>query len=334
MVYDDDFLRQINENADLCAYASETLDLKKRGDDYFTNCPMHVDITPSLSFSPSKNMYYCFSCGRAGGMIGYLMDFEGMTFDKAVNKAALLADMDINKMCHSETMSFLKRYRTINNRKKRPYCHEILPVSTLNKYDKGQVKEWLEEGIKQEVMDLFGIRIDDMGNRIVYPVYDMQHNLINIKGRTRYSNYKALKIAKYMNYYPVGVMDYFQSLETTYQYIKENNEVIIFESIKSTMKAFGWGYKNCVSAEKHSLTQEQVELLIKMRVNVVFAYDSDVSYFKGETKDDIDKLRRVTNVYIIEDKHKLLGGKDAKNAPVDCGLDIWEQLYFNKRKVV
>ena len=183
-------------------------------------------------------------------------------------------------------------------------------------------------------MDLFDIRIDNYSNRIVYPVYDIDGNLINIKGRTRYENYKKLKLPKYMNYYTVGVMDYFQGLEKTLKYIKEQNEIIIFESIKSVMKAYGWGYKNCVSAEKHTLTPEQISLLVKLKVNVVFAYDSDVSYNDGEVKENIDMLRKVTNVYVISDKDLLLGGSTTKNAPVDCGQDIWEELYFSKRKVV
>lgn len=334
MNYDDEMLRQINEEADLYAYVSQSLELEKRGEDYFTNCPLHVDVTPSLSFTPAKNSYYCFSCGKAGGMIGYLIDFEGMSFEDAVEKAASLANVDLSKMCQSKTMTFLKRYRMMQSQKKEVYQHEILPATTMKKYKKCKVQEWLDEGIEQEVMDLFGVRIDDIGNRIVYPVYDIEGNLINVKGRTRYENYKAMKIAKYINYYPVGVMDYFQGLETTLPYIQEENEVIIFESVKSVMKAYGWGYKNCVSAEKHTLTPEQIDLLIKLRVNVVLAYDSDVNYFKDEVREDIDKLRRVTNVYIIEDKQKLLGGAKTKNAPVDCGLDIWEELYSDKRKVV
>lgn len=334
MNYDDDTLRQINEEADLIAYVNQSLQLKKRGEDFFTNCPLHVDVTPSLSFTPAKNSYYCFSCGRSGGMIGYLIDFEGLSFEDAVDKAARLANVDLTKMCKSETMTFLKRYKMIQNKQKKIYRHEILPSSTLDKYIKGKVQEWLDEGIEQEVMDLFGVRIDDIGNRIVYPVYDVEGNLINIKGRTRYENYKQLKLAKYINYYTVGVMDYFQCLETTLPYIREENEVIIFESIKSVMKAYGWGYKNCVSAEKHTLTPEQIDLLVKLRANVILAYDSDVQYLKGEVKEDINKLRRVTNVYIIDDKQKLLGGEKTKNAPVDCGLNIWEELYSDKRKVV
>ena len=334
MNYDDEMLRQINEEADLYAYVSQSLELEKHGEDYFTNCPLHVDITPSLSFTPSKNSYYCFSCGKSGGMIGYLMDFEGLSFKDAVDKAAKLANVDLSKMCQSKTMTFLKKYKMLHTPKKEIYQHEILPISILEKYKKCKVQEWIDEGIEQDVMDLFGIRVDDYGNRIIYPVYDIDGNLINIKGRTRYENYKKMKLSKYMNYYTIGVMDYFQGLETTLPYIKEKKEMIIFESLKSVMKAYGWGYKNCVSAEKHSLTPEQIDLIIKLKVDVILAYDSDVNYFNGEVRKDIDKLRRITNVYIIDDKQKLLGGEKTKNAPVDCGADIWEELYLTKRKVV
>lgn len=336
MNYDDDTLKEINDNADLLSYVQQTLDLEQRGNDYFAHCPLHEDKTPSLSFTPSKNSYYCFSCGKSGGMIGYLMDFEGMEFEDAVAKAAALADVDLGKMCQSKTMTLLKRLRVFNAAQsvKEKYIHDILPSSELTKYQKGKVDEWLEEGIEQDVMDLFDIRIDTIGNRIVYPVYDIDGNLINIKGRTRYSNYKALKLPKYINYYKVGVMDYFQGLNITLPYVQEENEIIIFESIKSVMKAYGWGYKNCASAEKHTLTPEQIDLLVKLKVNVVLAYDSDVNYKKDEVKQNLDILRRVTNVYIVDDPQKLLGGAKAKNAPADCGLDIWEELYFNKRKVV
>lgn len=336
MNYDDETLQAINDNADLLAYAQQTLDLEQRGNDYFAHCPLHRDDTPSLSFTPSKNSYYCFSCGVSGGMIGYLMDFEGMEFEDAVEKASGLANIDMSKMCKSKTIILLKKWRMFlqSKQNKEVYKHSIIPMTAFTKFSKKEVPEWLEEGISQEVMDLFDIRIDNYSNRIVYPVYDIDGNLINIKGRTRYENYKKLKLPKYINYYTVGVMDYFQGLEKTLKYIKEQNEIIIFESIKSVMKAYGWDYKNCVSAEKHNLTPEQISLLVKLKVNVVFAYDSDVSYNEGEVKENIDVLRKVTNVYVISDKDLLLGGSVAKNAPVDCGQDIWEELYFSKRKVV
>lgn len=327
-------LQQINENANLLDYVSQFIEMEKRGNDYFGQCPLHIDNTPSFSITPAKNSYYCFSCGKSGGIIGYLMDYEGMQFESAVEKAAKLADMDLSKMCKSNTVSWLKKLRMLALKKDNDFSHEILPESELKKYKKEPVWEWLNEDISQETMDLFGVMVDTWQNRIIYPVYDIHGNLINIKARTRYPNYKKLKIPKYINYYPVGVMDYFQGLNITLKYVKEKGEIIIFESVKSVMKAYGWGYKNCVSAEKHNLTNEQIKLLVKLKVNVIFAYDNDISYRQNDVKKDIDRLKRVTNVYVIEDKKKLLGGAETKNAPVDLTKEIWDELYHSRRKIV
>lgn len=332
--YDDEMLQQINENADLLDYVSQTMELEKKGNDYWAHCPLHTDLTPSLSFTPAKNSYYCFSCGKSGGIIGYLIDFEKMKFEDAVEKAAKLANLDLSKMCHSKTITFLKKLRALAMKPKSAYEHRILDESELDKYQIEPVKEWLDEGIEHDVMNLFGVRVDTWQNRIVYPVYDICGNLINIKARTRYKNYKQMKIPKYINYFQVGVMDYFQGLNTTLKYVLDANEIIIFESVKSVMKAYGWGYKNCASAEKHTLTKEQIDLLVKLRVNIIFAYDSDVDYRSNDVRQNIDKLKRVTNVFIIDDRKKLLGGKETKNAPVDCGEEIWKTLYSQKRKVV
>ena len=332
MTYDDEMLQEINASVDLLEYVSQSIEMEKRGRDYFGHCPLHVDNTPSFSITPSKNSYYCFSCGRSGGIIGYLMDYEHLRFDDAVDKAAKLGNMDLSKMCRSQTMTFLKKTKNLM-REKEQVVHETLNSNELNKYSHEDITEWIDEGILQEVMDLFEVRINDRDNRIVYPVYDINGNLINIKGRTRYKNYKELRIPKYINYYPIGTMDYFQGLNITLPFIKDQNEMIIFESVKSVMKAYGWGYKNCASAEKHTITDEQLKLLVRLRVNIVFAFDSDISYSDKDIKKTIDVLKRITNVYVIYDRKGLLGGKDAKNAPVDLSREIWEQLYFNKTKV-
>lgn len=332
--YDDDTLRHINESVNLIEYASVTLDLKRNGDEYFAHCPKHTDKTPSLSFTPEKNLYYCFSCGRSGGIINYLMDYENMCFKDAVKKAAQLADIDLSGICQSQTITFLKKIKSMNESKRMPYQHPILDEQVLLRYTKEPAQEWIAEGLCENVMDEFDIRIDTGQSRIIYPVRDIDGNLINIKGRTRHKNFKALHIPKYINYFPVGVMDYFQSLNITLPYIKQQNEIIVFESIKSTMLAYGWGFKNCVSAEKHTLTPEQVALLLKLRVNVVLAYDSDVDYWGKDVRRSIDRLKRITNVFLIQDKKHLLGGKESKNSPVDLGREIWEQLYATKQKVV
>lgn len=327
-------LKEISENVNLLEYVEQHMELEKRGSDYFGHCSLHTDKTPSFSITPEKNTYYCFSCGRGGGIIGYLMEYEGLRFDEAVEKAASLANVDLSKMCRSETIAFLKRLKSWSQRSKEPFKHDIIPYSEYTRFDREIVQEWLDEGISQDIMDLFDVRVDRRQNRIVYPVCDIDGNLINIKARTRFQDYKKLRIPKYINYYQIGVMDYLQSLNMTLPFIRSQNEMIIFESVKSVMKAYGWGFKNCVSAEKHTLTPEQIMLIAKLRVNVVFAFDSDVSYYQNDVRQNINRLKVITNVYTINDTKKLLGGASTKNAPADCGVDIWKELYETKRKVV
>ena len=335
MGVDYDIFQEINDKVDLLAYASQTIDMEQRGDDWFGQCPLHVDKTPSFSITPSKNYYYCFSCGAHGGIVKFLMDFEHLSYKEAVEKALRLANIDGDVLCKSRVFTFMSRTKKMLQKKKVPK-HMILNDSEYNnpRYERKPAQEWIDEGIPPDVQDLFGVRIDKRSNRIIYPVYDRDSHLINIKGRTRYKNYKELKIPKYTSYFPVGTVDYMQGLNVTLPYIKEKNEIIIFESIKSVMKAYAWGYKNAASAEKHTLTEEQVRLILGLKVNVVFAYDSDISYFEGRQWENICKMKMFTNVYIIDDKKRLLGGKDAKNSPVDVSREVWEELYKSKRKVI
>ena len=182
------------------------------------------------------------------------------------------------------------------------------------------------------MFERYEIKLDNKKNRIIYPVYSNDSQLINIKGRTLYDDYKTLKIPKYINYFKVGCMDYLQGLHLTREAIRQKNEVIIFEGIKSCMKAEGYGYHNVVSAETCRLTKEQIKLLISLKCNVVIAFDKDKSlsdfYDKG-----VKMLSRFTNVSYINDVGNLLGEPDEKNAPVDKGKEVWEQLYNNAKAV-
>lgn len=330
--YDDDMLNEISNNVNLVEYIGQYIDLKQKGKEYFGKCFGHVDKTPSLSVNPIKNRYYCHSCGIGGSIIGFLIEYEKLSFEEAVEKASRLANVDLSTMCKSQTVIMLKKINN-TNKVKEIFIHEIFDKGILNQYSKAPITEWLDEGINQSEIDLFEIMIDDKSNRIIYPVYDTQGNLINIKGRTRFKDYKAMKLNKYINYYTVGVVDYFQGLNISLNDIKESGEFIIFESIKSVMKLRKYGKKNSASAEKHTLTDEQIKIIIQLHVDVVFAFDTDVSYNDKDIKDSIDKIKLFTNVYIIEDKNKLLGGAEAKNSPVDIDQQTWETLYRERVRI-
>lgn len=332
MQYDEDFLRELNQKVNLADYVGNFIELSPRSNgDLYGKCPLHDDKTPSFSVNTRENLFYCFSCGRGGGIIQYLIKYEGLSIDEAVQKVCRLAKIDPEKLCTSETVRFLRKMKRRTSQKE--IRHPVLDEAEYLKYADEVPAEWLQEGISAATMKEFEVRVDKRANRIVYPVRNRAGELINIKGRTRFPNYKEMHLQKYINYKTVGTMDYFQGLHLTEPFIHEKHEAIVFESLKSVMKCWDYSIKNTISAEKHDLTPEQIRLLISLRADVVLAYDGDVCYQNTKVAEDIRRLARFTNVYIIEDPEGVLGGKEGKNSPIDLGGDIYQKLYENRRKV-
>lgn len=330
MKFDEDFLNEVNSKVNLLEYASSVgYRFKKQSKEYFTCCPLHTDNTPSLSISNSEPAkFYCFSCGVGGGIISWLTQIEKMKFPDAVKKAAQLANVDISKLLRSTTMRYIKNLKRVEDKSDK---HNVLPDDFMEQYSNEPITLWENEGIEREVLKDFGVRIDKEKNRIVYPVYSSNNELINVKGRTLYENFKDLKIPKYINYFKVNTLDYLQGFKMTEQYICSTGEIILFESIKSVMKAWCFGNKNSVSVESHCITDGQLKLIVKLGVNVTLAFDKDVDISSKKVLNQIKRLCRFTNVYVIKDKDNLLGDKDA---PVDCGKAIWGRLYREKKRVI
>lgn len=335
--YDNDAIIELCSKIDLLEYASQSMDFSKKGDDYFANCPKHIDLTPSLSISPSKNFFYCFSCGRSGNIINWLMEYEDLTFPQALEKVIKLSGIsDISKLNLKQPDALLL-FKKIKKLTEEEYCHkevirDILDKSILEEYSIENPQEWIDEGIDPLIMRKYDIRIDYNANRIIYPVYDKDFNLIGVKGRTRYKDYKERNLMKYQNYYKIGTTNFFTGMKENIHKIKEKNEIIIFEGIKSGMKAENWGYNNWVASETSYLNDEQIQILLEMRLkNIIIAYDNDVELQK--IKDCTKMLRKLTNVFVVYDKKGLLGKKADKMSPVDLGKEIWEKLFDERMKI-
>lgn len=67
---------------------SEYVSLRKRGSNLIGLCPFHNERTGSFTVSPSKGIYKCFGCGKAGNVIGFVMDIEQCDFVTAVKQVA------------------------------------------------------------------------------------------------------------------------------------------------------------------------------------------------------------------------------------------------------
>lgn len=333
--YDPEWLNEICSQVDLLEYASQSHEFKRKGyDSYAAKCELHSDDDPSLFITPSKNLWYCHGCKRGGNIINWMMVYEGLTFRQSVYKIADMCGKTVPIINPSSSLAAMKdiRRRCEADKKEVTERKILSPSFYDNKFKMvaGEPREWLDEGISEEVLRRFNIRIDDHSNRIVYPVYDNDDNLIGVKGRTRFKNYKILGISKYMNYFPLGCIDYFQGMHENRKNILDKDEIIIFEGIKSVMLMATWGYNNAVSAETSRVSDGQVNNLLRLGVsNAVIAFDNDVS--NGQLLSISNKLKRFMNVYIISDINHLLREKDA---PVDCGKEVWEKLYESKKRIV
>ena len=77
-------IQEVKDKADIVDVISEHIVLKKKGKEFVGICPFHDDSKPSMTVSPAKQFYYCFSCGAGGNSIKFLMEFTRNNFTDVV----------------------------------------------------------------------------------------------------------------------------------------------------------------------------------------------------------------------------------------------------------
>lgn len=330
--YNNELLSEMCSKVDLLDYISNTHEIKMMAGNNYIQCPIHKgDNDPSMIINPNTNRYYCFGCMAKGSVLDWLTKVEHLSWNEAITKLQKLSGMEGIQLKQCEALAFYKRIKKMyeSSSEQNKVSRTILPSDYMDKFSDEIPQLWLDEGISERVMKKYEIRVDHRANRIVYPVYDNDFNLIGCKGRTLFPEYKELKIAKYMNYEKLINTDFFMGMKQNKNTILLDKKVIIFEGIKSVMKEDDWQEYHALAAETSCLNDAQVKILIEMGLT-----DITIAFDKGICLDKIKKctetLRRFTNVYAIVDKHNLL---DDKEAPVDKGKDVWERLYSERIKI-
>jgi len=81
-------IEAVKERADIVDVVGEHVVLKKKGREFVGICPFHDDKSPSMTVSPAKQFYYCFSCGAGGNAIKFLMELQRQSFSDVVLELA------------------------------------------------------------------------------------------------------------------------------------------------------------------------------------------------------------------------------------------------------
>ncbi|OOZ36679.1 CHC2 zinc finger domain-containing protein, partial [Solemya elarraichensis gill symbiont] len=90
-----EFIDQLLARVDIVDVVEHRVPLKKAGSEFQACCPFHTEKTPSFTVSPQKQFYHCFGCGAHGTAIGFLMEYEHLSFVEAIEELAKQAGVEV-----------------------------------------------------------------------------------------------------------------------------------------------------------------------------------------------------------------------------------------------
>ena len=226
-----------------------------------------------------------------------------------------------------------------NNRELKVYDDTIL--TRLNTV---MVNSWSKEGITKDTMNRYGIKYYPKDEKIVIPHWDIDSNLIGIRGRTLihqegewFGKYMPIRMNGQMYNHPLSFALY--GLNFNKSNIQAAKVAIIFEGEKSVMKydsIFGSGNNISVASCGSSISTHQYKLLCDLGVEeIVIAFDRQFKElgdkeFQNHTR-SLQSLANKFNNYVkvscMFDKEKKL---DYKSSPIDHGKEVFLDLFQNR----
>lgn len=96
------FIDDLLDRLDIVDVVDSRVKLKKTGKNYSACCPFHDEKTPSFTVSPEKQFFYCFGCGASGNALGFIMDYERLSFPEATESLARLAGLEVPREVQTE----------------------------------------------------------------------------------------------------------------------------------------------------------------------------------------------------------------------------------------
>ena len=89
------FIDDLLARTDIVEVINARVPLKPKGGEYAACCPFHNEKTPSFYVSPQKQFYHCFGCGAHGTALGFLMEYDRLSFPEAIEELARLAGVEV-----------------------------------------------------------------------------------------------------------------------------------------------------------------------------------------------------------------------------------------------
>ncbi len=318
MAISNETINEIKTRADILEVVGDFVDLKKAGSSYRGLSPFTNEKTPSFYVSPSKEIYKCFSSGKGGDAISFIMELEGINYIEALkylaNKYGIeveeeeQTDEQIQAQNERESLfiilNFAKDYFVetlweheegksigLSYFKERGFSEE-----TIRKFDLGYsldtwdgfMKAAEKKGFKREIMEKAGLILasenktyDRFRGRVMFPIHNVAGKAIAFGARILTNNKKQ---PKYINspetevYHKSNIV---YGIHQAKKEIRNADMCYLVEGYTDVISMHQSGVENVVSSSGTSLTKEQIQLIGRYTKNITVLYDGDNAGIKA-----------------------------------------------------
>ncbi len=301
----DRVLEDIKERIDIVDFISGYVQLRKSGQNWKGLCPFHTEKSPSFMVSQAKQIYHCFGCGAGGDVIGFLVNYERMTFPEALQVLAEKAGVKLpafgqdkkviekgeqirHALAHATEFYSRKLSESKSASayiKKRGVTEESMSLFRLGYAPAGWsnlLKHLKQAGHSDAVIREAGLAVagdkglyDMFRERVIFPIMGTNGNVIAFGGRAMDDS-----LPKYINSPETPV---FRKSETLYglytakEAIRQKDYALIVEGYMDVIICHQYGFKNGVAPLGTSLTSGHLLKLRKLTKEVVVVFDGDAA---------------------------------------------------------
>ena len=310
-------VEKIKDAANIVDVVSEFVSLRRSGANYKGLCPFHNERTPSFFVSPSRGICHCFSCGRGGTPINFIMEHEQMTYVEALRwlarkynieiKERELTDKERQEQSERDSMFIVNEWAAdyfkqilleseggnsigLQYFRSRGFRDDIISKFHLgyDVQDRHQLaREAQAKGYQLDFLLKTGIcykndrseYIDRYAGRVIFPWLSVSGKIVGFGGRLLDSRTKGVS-QKYVNSPDSEIYHKDQLLYGIYQAkkaISREDRVYMVEGYTDVISMHQCGIENVVANSGTALSVHQIRMLHRFTSNITLLYDGDAA---------------------------------------------------------
>ena len=340
MAFPDSFIEELVERSNIVDVVSNYVQLTRKGSNMFGLCPFHNEKTGSFSVSESKQLYYCFGCGKGGGVINFIMEIENLSYPDAVRFLADRAGLAVPEEQDDDGAKRRKRLLELNKDAARFYNamlsapegaaaaeyakkRELTP-RTVRNFGLGAapdswdalIRAMTEKGYtKRELIDAGlvstgknGRIYDKFRNRLMFPVIDVRGDVIAFAGRSLDGSEP-----KYLNSPETMLYSKRRSLYgINFAKNTKRGSILLVEGNIDVVTLHQAGIDNAVATMGTSLTTEQTRLISRYAKEIIICYDNDPPGIKATDRAISILKNSEFSVKVLHLPDRVVDGKKVK----------------------